>query len=378
MATKKISVNEIKIKNRQMIYQFIRTHGAVSKQDIVVALQLSLPTVTQNLEYLKNQGLIEDSEQIKNTGGRNATAYTCVENAKMAVGVNLTVHHMNAVAVDLSGNVVGLVKERIRFNLEDDAYLKRLGEVVEQVKTEANISDENLLGVGISVPGIISDDGNTVEYGLTLGFTGKKKEEIAKYIPYESRLVHDSYAAGYMETWNNHKGQNAFYISLNNSVGGAVIIDGEVYGGDTQKGGEIGHMTVVPQDGEMCYCGKRGCFDTVCKAGNLDQYTDGNLEEFFRCLKAGDKKAEELWSRYLDDLSMAIHNIRMLFDTEIILGGYVGTHIGEYMSELCERVNERDPFYDDANEFLSICRYKVEASAAGAAAFFIDEFMNGI
>ena len=74
MRTGKLSVNEIKIKNRQMIYQHIRAHGPVSKQDTVVALQLSLPTVTQNLEYLKEHGLIDDSQQIKNTGGRNATA----------------------------------------------------------------------------------------------------------------------------------------------------------------------------------------------------------------------------------------------------------------------------------------------------------------
>ena len=103
MRTGKLSVNEIKIKNRQMIYQHIRAHGPVSKQDIVVALQLSLPTVTQNLEYLKEHGLIDDSQQIKNTGGRNATAYTYIKDAKQAMGVYISAHHMNVVALDLAG-----------------------------------------------------------------------------------------------------------------------------------------------------------------------------------------------------------------------------------------------------------------------------------
>ena len=75
----KLSANEIKIKNRQLIYQYIRTNQQASKQDIVVALQLSLPTVTQNLEYLKEQGLIDTSQKIKNTGGRNATAFSYVK-----------------------------------------------------------------------------------------------------------------------------------------------------------------------------------------------------------------------------------------------------------------------------------------------------------
>ena len=378
MSIEKLSANEIKIKNRQMIYQYIRTHESVSKQDIVVALQLSLPTVTQNLEYLKQQGLIDTSKKIKNTGGRNATAFSYIENAKMAVGIYISAHHMNAVAVNLSGTVVGLVKKRIKFNLEDDAYLKELGKSVEQIKKEAGIKDEDLLGVGISVPGLVSDDGEKVTYGLTLNFTGKTREEIAKYIPYENRLVHDSYAAGHMEVWNNHKIRNAFYISLSNSVGGSVIVDNGIYEGDTQKGGEIGHMVVVPENGEQCYCGKFGCFDTVCRAGNLDQYTDGNLEEFFTKLSMGDQIAKGLWEKYLEDLSLAIHNVRMLFDGNIILGGYVGAYIGEYMDELYKLVDVKNPFGDLAENYLFECQYKVEAAAAGAAISYIDEFLENI
>lgn len=378
MDVEKLSSNEIKIKNRQLIYQYIRSNGSVSKQDIVVALQLSLPTVTQNLEYLKKISLIDTSKKIRNTGGRNATAFTYVPAARMGIGVYMTAHHINAVAVDLSGDVVVVEKEKAAFDLDDDNYLKTLAEVVERVKTEAKISDETLLGVGIAVPGLISDDGERVIYGRTLNFTGKSRKEIAKYIPYPCRLVHDSYAAGYMETWKNRDIRNAFYISLSNSVGGSMIVNHEIYEGDTQKGGEIGHMIVVPEGGERCYCGKFGCFDTVCRAGNLDQYTDGNLEAFFELLKEKDPKAQELWNTYLEHLALAIHNIRILFDGKVILGGYVGAYIGDYMEELYHRVDNKNPFGDLARDYLYECRYKKEASAAGAAVFFIDEFFNRI
>ncbi len=113
-------------------------------------------------------------------------------------------------------------------------------------------------------------------------------------------------------------------------------------------------------------------------AGNLDQYTDGDLEEFFNCLKAGDENARRLWDAYLDDLAMAIHNIKMLFDGDIILGGYVGAYIKDYMKDLCQRVDARDPFEDRSEEFLIECQYKVEAAAAGAALYFIDEFFDHI
>lgn len=378
MDTEKLSSNEIKIKNRRRIYQYIRRNGSVSKQDLVVALKLSLPTVTQNLEYLKQTALIDTSKKITNTGGRSATAFSYLKDAKMAIGVYISAHHMNAVAVNLSGEVEALAKEQIAFNLDDDAYLRKLGTVVEKVKVEAGIKDKELLGVGISVPGLVSDDGSYVTYGLTLGFTGKTRDEIGKYVPYSCRLVHDSYAAGYIETWKNQDVRNAFYISLSNSVGGSVIIDHEIYEGDTQKGGEIGHMIVVPKGGERCYCGKYGCFDTVCRAGNLDCYTDGNLELFFDRLKEGDETAAGLWEEYLDHLAHAVHNIRILFDGKVILGGYVGAYIGEYMDELCRRVDDKNPFGDHARDYLSPCHYKKEASAAGAAIFFIDEFLADI
>ncbi len=378
MTTGKLSVNEIKIKNRQMIYQYIRAHGPVSKQDIVVALQLSLPTVTQNLEYLKEQGLIDDSQRIKNTGGRNAAAYTYVKDAKQAIGVYISAHHICTVALDLSGNVLYTERERLRFNLDDDNYLRRIGESVERVIQETGIKKENLLGVGISVPGLVSGDGSMVVYGETLGFTGKTKEEIAKYIPHRSRLFHDSFAAGRIIAWHNGKIRSAFYISLSNSIGGAIIMGNKIFGSDEYKGGELGHMTVVPKGGERCYCGKYGCLDTVCKTEKLDWYTDGNLEEFFCKLREGDATALRLWDEYLDNLSVAIHNMRMVFAVDVILGGHVGKYIGDYMEDLCKRVDRRNPFGDRAEDYLHVSGYEGDECSAGAAIFFVEKFMDEI
>lgn len=376
MSTEKISANEIKAKNRQNIYHYIRERGSVSKQEIVVDMQLSLPTVTSNLDFLKQKGLIDTSGKIRNTGGRSATAFSYIKNARMAIGVDITANHITAVAVDLSGDIASMERRRIPFNLEDDAYLREIGRVVECVKGEAQIADENLLGVGISVQSLVSDDGEYIEYGKALDFTKRRREEIAAYVPYRNRLVHDSYAAGYRETWTDRKFQNAFYISLSNSVGGSVIIDDAIYEGNTHKGGEIGHMEAVSENGELCYCGRRGCFDTVCRAGKLAGYTDGNLDEFFRALEQGDGSAKKLWDEYLEHLARAIHNVRMLFDGMVILGGYVGAHMGKYMDDIRRRVDGKNPFGDRAGDYLVECRYKVEASAAGAALFYIDEFLD--
>lgn len=366
------------MKKSQLIYQYIRKEGSVSKQDIVLGLKLSLPTITQNLQYLEKMNLINTSGKIQNTGGRNATAYTYEKRARAAIGMYLTEHYINCVSVDLSGEVIKMVRKRIGFDLSDENYLKEIGAIVEQVKIESKISDKNLLGVGISVPSLISGDGEEVIYGMTLNFTGRTRSEIAKYVPYRNRLFHDSITAGHAEVWGEENIQNAFYISLSNSVGGAALVDKEIYLGNGKKGGEVGHMTVIPENGEICYCGKKGCFDTVCRSTNLDQYADGNLERFFELLDEGDKEAARLWDTYLNYLSLGIHNVRILFDSDIIIGGYVGAYIEKYMEELCRRVDERNPFDDRAKGYLRPCKYKIEASAAGAALHFVDEFFETI
>jgi len=366
------------LKKSQLIYQYIREQGIVSKQDIVIGLGLSLPTITQNLQYLVERGLIDTSKKIANTGGRNAIAYTYMENARYAIGVYLNRHYINCIALDLSGNVICLKRTRENFDLNDDKYLKKIGETVEAVKEETGLPDDKFLGVGIAVQGLISDDGEKVTYGLTLNFTGATREQIAKYIPYHNRLFHDSAAAGYAEVWIRDDLDDAFYLSLSNSVGGAVIIDNKIFEGDRRKAGEIGHMTVIPKAGDKCYCGQRGCFDTVCRAYGLAEYTKGNLEKFFELLESRDLGARRHWNRYMEYLAIGIHNIRMLYDTKIVIGGYVGAHIEKYMDDLCARVDARDGFKEKAETYLIPCKYKVEPTGAGAAIHLIDDFFETI
>lgn len=366
------------MKKSQLIYQYIRAQQSVSKQDIVLGLKFSLPTITQNLQYLTEMGLIDTSQKIQNTGGRNATAYTYRKDARAAIGVYLTANHINTVAVNLSGEIMGVKKEKRKFNLVDEDYLVAIGDGVEEVKEKAQIGDENLLGVGIALQSLVSEDGEEVQYGMALDFTGATRDQIARYIPYENCLFHDSKTAGFAEVWIDSGLSNTFYLSLSNSVGGAFLRDNAVYMGNTLKSGEVGHITAVLEGGKTCYCGKKGCFDTVCNSLILDQYTDGNLDEFFNVLRAGDQGAVEIWETYIYHLANGIHTIRMLFDCDIIIGGYVGAYFEEYCDDLYRRVDEKDPFGDSAKEFLLPCKFKIEAAAAGAALNYIDQFFMTI
>jgi len=375
MKTEKVPVN---LRKSRRIYDYIKALDSVSKQDIVIGLKLSLPTVTQNLQYLTELALVDKSQKIQSTGGRSATAYTFIKNARIAIGVFLDASHITVVGVDLSGTVVEMEKQNVNFDLSDDKYLRQLGDLVEVVRKRSGVDAENLLGVGIAVKGFVSKDGEEVTYDLTHNFTGATRKQIAKYIPYKNRLFHDSEVGGFAEVWGDENILDAFYINLSNNIGGAVIINNEIYSCDSCKSGEVGHMVAVTKGGKQCYCGKYGCFDTVCRATNLSDYTGGSLERFFILLEGGDKKAYEMWNAYLEDLSLAIHNVRMLFNLPIIIGGYVGAFIGAYMDKLCALVDERNPFGERSKDYLLPCKHKADASAMGSAISYIDWFFDTI
>lgn len=366
---------DIKKANRNRIYNTIREKGSVSRQDLVYDLKLSLPTITQNLTDMLEEGLLCESGSFGHTGGRRARAYSVVSDARVSIGLDITRNHISVVVVNLAGEIT-LHRRVVCPFANEDSYFRKLGSMAEEAVREKGMKEEQILGVGIAVPGLITEDHQRIFFGKILNFTGLTLQDFARYIPYPCKLFNDADAAGFAETCRNRELNNFFYISLSNNVGGSVLINRQVYKGEGPRSGEVGHMTVVP-DGRPCYCGKKGCFETYCNASILSGETGGDLELFFKKLQAGDAHLKEIFDEYLHYLSIAVNNVRMLFDCKVILGGYVGAYMEDYMDELKKLAAARNTFEDNA-DYLLPCSYKKEALAAGAALSYITEFLQEI
>lgn len=372
----------IKQANTKRILDYIRNNSEVSKQDIMMTLQLSLPTITQNLEYMEAQNVIVRSGKIKKTGGRNAVAYSLNSCGKIALGMDITKHHVSCVALSLDGSLLGSVRKRIAFQ-KNREYYKALADIVDELIGVCKIEDQSsVLGVGIGVPALTSVDGQHITYGKILDFTDESCDNIAEFIPFKCRMYNDANAAGYAEMWFNKNLNNAFYLCLGNNIGGSVILGKQVYMGDNMRSGEIGHTTLKVHGGKPCFCGQKGCFETYCAATVLSDHTDGQLDVFFDKLAAGDEACGRIFEEYLEYLAVAINNLRMLFDCDIIVGGYIGTYIDRYMPRLCELIEERNMFKlvpgDSVESFLKSCMHKVEAIACGAALPLVDQYFESL
>lgn len=365
----------MKGKNRNNIYKLIYDSEGISKQDIARTLNLSLPTVSQNLAELKEKGLITEDGTFESTGGRKARVICSVAAVKVALGMDITKNHVSLVIVDLKGSV--LHSSRIRYEFKnEEVFYEGVGKLIDGFVEESRIEPERILGLGISLPAIIGEDRKSITYVTVLPAPENLYERMAKHIKYKFEFFNDANSGGFAEFWRRDSQNPIVYVSLSNSVGGAIMYSQSSYTGMNQRSGEFGHITLVPE-GRNCYCGQRGCADAYCNAKLLSDLTEGNLKEFFARVELEDPFCLQTFDKYLYYLAQLVCNLRMTFDCDVVLGGYVGSHMEKYVGKLTEMVNKRNPFEKDGN-YVKVCNYKFEASAVGAALHYLDEFIMSI
>ncbi|NFH91024.1 ROK family transcriptional regulator [Clostridium botulinum] len=366
---------EVKKYNKNTIYRFIYNSEKTSKQEIAKNLEVSLPTITQHLKSLLEDGLIIEEGEFESTGGRKAKAIMCVKDSRLAVGLDITKNHISIVLIDLGGNILRNIRIEKRFeNIAD--YYKNVGKVLCEFIENSAFKNSKILGVGISIPGIVSADQKEITNSHVLQIKNVQCEELEKHIPYDCIFCNDANAAGKAELWNDDSKKNIIYLSLSNSVGGAIFYNKKMYFGDNERSGEFGHMIIIP-DGKQCYCGQKGCVDAYCSAKVLADSAGGSLSNFFTLLNNKNKEQVQIWKEYINNLSIVINNLRMVFDCTIILGGYVGAYLDENIKGIKEIVSKHNTFGIET-KYLRSCHYKLESSAVGAALLQIEKFMNQI
>ena len=373
MRTEPANNMDVKRRNRSNTLRCLLQCERISQPELAQKLNLSWPTVLQNVKELSALGLVQEVGSYESTGGRKAKAYAPVLDARLAVGLDITQNHVGLVLVDLSGQVLRYTRQKRPFALEE-GYLNGFGELLSQF-LQAD-EGEKLLGVGISLPGIVSGDGQRLLYSHALNIYDVETRRFSQNIPYPCVFLNDANAGGLAELWKKPDTENLVYLSLSNTVGGAIVTGGGLYTGANLRAGEFGHMTLVP-GGRTCYCGKVGCADAYLSAKVLSGYTDGNLAQFFERLREKDAEAMDIWEEYLGYLAVLVNNLRMGFDCDIIVGGYVGPFLEEFGGTLEEKLRGRNTFQPDS-DYRKPCSFHLEAAAVGAALLQVKHFLNTI
>lgn len=143
--------------NKNRIFRLIYNSDKISRQEIADQLGLSLPTVNQNLKMLMEDGLIEYVGNFTSTGGRRAQAITINNNARKAISVNIKADYINVDVVGLKGQIIYSMAVKAHFS-KSSAYIEKLTDAVRHAVDYVGADADDILGVGVTVPGILDDE----------------------------------------------------------------------------------------------------------------------------------------------------------------------------------------------------------------------------
>lgn len=369
-----ISVKKI---NRSKVYQYIYRKKITSKLQIVQDLQMGLSTVSQNLNLLEQDGLIEKNGYFESTGGRKANAIQIVSDFRISIGIDILKNMFHITAVDLYGNA--LYTNTIPFPYSNTPdYYKQVTDKIKEFIATNQYDEEKILGVSIATQGITSPDHSTVLYGNIMNNTGMILEDFSRYLPYPCYLEHDSKSAAFLELWKHPELDSAVVFLLNRNLGGAIITNHQIHQGSSMLSGTIEHICINP-DGPLCYCGNRGCLETYCSANALEQAAGMNIKDFFSLLR--EKKSPQLtqiWKDYLHHLAFAMKNLNLIIDAPIIISGYLAPYfLEDDIAYLTKHINVSSPFALN-KEHIFVGTNGQYTPAIGAALFYVNQFIHAI
>ena len=377
MSEKGLTTIALKKINRSKIYQYIYRSKLTSKLQIVQDLQMGLSTVSQNLNLLENEGLIEKNGYFDSTGGRKANAIQTVSDFRISIGVGILKNMFHITAIDLYGNTVYTDTIPLTYS-NTAAYYQQITDKVKDFIDKNQYPENKILGVSIATQGITSSDNTTVIYGNIMNNTGMRLKDFSRHLPYPCHLEHDSKSAAFLELWNHPELDSAVVLLLNRNLGGAIITNHQIHQGCSMHSGTIEHICVNP-DGPLCYCGNRGCLETYCSANSLEQASGMTIKEFFPLLR--EKKSPQLiqiWEDYLKHLAFAMKNLNLVIDAPIIISGYLAPYFTEDDTDyLLRQINSMTPF-ELKEEQILVGTHGQYTPAIGAALFYVKEFIQSV
>ena len=316
---------------------------------------------------------------------------------------------MYVLGIDLGGTniAIGLCNEKLEIldkgsvptlaERESELIVRDMAELCKTLLSRNNLSEKDVLRVGIATPGSIDDVNGIVEYSNNIKMENFPIVEIfKKYFPAERVYVaNDANAAALAEDLAGAaKGSKvSLMLTLGTGVGGGVIMDHKIYAGSANSGGtELGH-TVICAGGRQCSCGRRGCLEAYASATALTKMTQEKMDELsikgvpsklfdvakkegkvsartaFDAMRLGDTYAQQLVDDYIFYLAEGVTNMINIFQPDVLtIGGGVCNEKDYLMIPLLRHIDRDQYTRDNKNKTkVMIAKLKNDAGIIGAA-----------
>lgn len=331
--------------------------GQLSIYELCTSVKMSAPTVTKAVEELIKQKLVIRTGTGDSSGGRRPGLYSLNPSSRYVMAIDLDRSFIRIGIFDFSNKLISKIHE---FNEGLDTLpgvIEFLNEKVEELLAANKISKSKVLGIGVSLPGLID-----IHTGLSYTYLTDSKpvaETLTELTGIKTYIEHDTKVMALGEqSFGLAKGlQNVLCLNIGSGIGLSMILNGSVYKGHSGYSGEFGHIQ-IDNDGELCHCGRTGCIETKAAGKSViaiarKQLTAGRQSILTQVLAANDEKltttdiidaalqhdelAIELFEKAGEALGRGLAVLIHLFNPELIILGGELSKAGNFIIHPIER-----------------------------------------
>lgn len=269
--------------------------------------------------------------------------------------------------------------------------LSDIAKSIDNKLAQEGISKADVQGAGVGVPGPVRSAG-IVNRCVNLGWgVVNVAEELGALTGLTVKVGNDANVAALGELWQGGaKGcTDAVMVTLGTGVGGGVIVDGKIVAGFHGAGGEIGHITVNPDEIEACNCGQYGCLEQYASATGivrmakrklaktdeatvLRNYDPLTAKDIFDEAKAGDAVAKELVNELGSILGSALSNLAVVANPEVIVIGGGVSKAGAILIDTVAEHFKENAFYALKDTRFELATLGNDAGIYGCMAMLLD------
>lgn len=314
----------IKEQNINKIFHIIKNEKAISRVEIAKKMKMSQTSVGRSVGELMEAGYVMEGENVGNSVGRQRIQLHIIPQKVLMIGIFLMRERIDAGLVDAAGNIL----MQKSYEVEDTSPVY----MVERIKIAIDfllgqIPDnklQNLIGVGVSVPGIVNYRTGMVIQSPSFHWQSLNLGSLLKACyPYNIIVDNDvkSFAKAQRFLATVDDPEYFLVIHLGNGIALAEMAGGRLTRGENFIAGEIGHIVTDP-NGALCDCGRRGCLQTQISKGNIEKELGISFQEAVRRYHENDERCFQVLNRAVNEISMWVANFVTIFDPkEIILTG---------------------------------------------------------
>lgn len=302
--SRKATLQQTKIANKRLVLRTVYEHKMISRAGIARQTKLTKPTVSLLASELLEEALIEEFGQAPSSGGKPATLLRIDPNIWNLISLYLERGYCQVNLTNISGEIIE-TQEVVDAKIYQEAALETVYTLIDQAM---GLSAPKVLGIGVGVPGLTDPIQGKILSSIIVDWHGiPLKNMLQDRYGLPVHVANDAQAAALAEyTYGpEQESKNLILIRMETGIGSGIVLDGQLYYGDSSGAGEIGQML----------------FDT--KYGTL------RLEEIatIQSMLSQTKRADQTWKHFVEAVHLDNHEYITIVENAAQIIGTAISHL---------------------------------------------------